>query len=138
MPYDGVRSYIGTFTLAAQNVVMTASGAVAIGTTSLTNIPTGEATYIASICGLVTATPSAFPAGVKPYIVTVNGTTTATATGATAFVQTTLSNASSVFNPPAAVSGNIAVLGLVATGTASATQTLAATTLLVGLGPQFL
>lgn len=137
MPYDGVRAYIGTFTLAAQNVVMTASGAIAIGTTSLTNIPTGEATFVASICGLVTATPSSFPAGVKPYIVTVNGTTTATTTGQTAFVQTTLSNAVSSFSPPAPVSGNIAVLGLVSTGTASATQTLAATTFLVGIGPQY-
>jgi hypothetical protein len=137
MPYDGVRPYIGTFTLAAQNVVMTASGAVAIGTTSLTNIPTGEATFLASICGLVTATPSAFPAGVKPYVVTVQGTTTATFTGATALVQTTLSNAASAFNPPVPLPGYIAVLGLVATGTASATQTLAATTLLVGIGPQY-
>lgn len=136
MGYNDSRAYVGTFTLAAQNVVMTASGAIAAGTTSVTNVPVGESTYLVSVSGVVTATPSSFPAGVKPYVVV--GTTTST--GATAFVQTTASSACSTFNPPVSlggVGGNIATIGLVATGTASATQTLGAITLIAGLSPQY-
>jgi len=136
MAYDDKRAYVGTFTLAAQNVVMTASGAIAPGTTSITNVPAGESTYLVSVCGVVTATPSAFPAGVRAYAVV--GTATSTGTGF--ITQTTASGFVCTFIPPVAlgsVGGNVATIGLVATGTASATQTLAATTLIAGFAPQF-
>jgi len=119
---------------------MTASGAIAPGTTSLVNIPVGNSTFLTSICGVVTATPAGFPAGVKPYVVIVNGTTTSSSTGQTSIIQTTASGFASAFIPPVAfgsAGSYIAQLGLVATGTASATQTLAATTFLVGVGPQY-
>jgi len=68
MSYDDRRSYLGTATLAAQNVVMTASNAVAPGTATTANFPIAEATFLCSIAGVLTATPSNFPAGVRPYV----------------------------------------------------------------------
>lgn len=134
MSYDGVRSYLGTSSLAAQNVVMTASGAIAPGTAVTGNIVVGEATFLVSITGVVTATPSSFPAGVKPYV--ISGTTTST--GALAIAQSSASGAVSTFNPPVALpASSFITVGLVATGTASATQTLGGTSLLLGVAPQF-
>jgi hypothetical protein len=134
MAYDSVRVYLGTSSLAAQNVVMTASGAIAPGTAVTGNIIVGEATFLCSITGFVTATPSSFPAGVKPYVIV--GTTTST--GQTAIAMSSASAAVSAFNPPVALPAASAItIGLVSTGTASATQTLGGMSLLIGVGPQF-
>lgn len=134
MSYDGVRSYLGTSSLAAQNVVMTASGAVAPGTAVTGVIVVGEPTFLVGITGFTTATPSAFPAGVKPYI--ISGTTTST--GNNAYAQSSASCAYSTFSPPIALPGNSSItVGLVATGTASATQTLGGTSFLLSVGPQY-
>jgi hypothetical protein len=134
MAYDGVRSYLGTSSLAAQNVVMTASGAIAPGTAVSGVIVVGEPTWLVGITGYVTATPSAFPAGVKPYVIV--GTTTST--GNNAYAQSSASCAYSTFNPPIALPGNSGItLGLVATGTANATQTLGGTSFLLSVAPQF-
>jgi hypothetical protein len=134
MAYDGVRSYLGTTSLAAQNVVMTASGAIAPGTAVSGVIVVGEATFLVGITGYVTATPGSFPAGVKPYVIV--GTTTST--GANAFAQSSASAALSSFNPPVALPAASGItIGLVATGTANATQTLGGTSFLLSVAPQF-
>lgn len=134
MAYNDQRSYFGTTSLAAQNVVMTASGAIAAGTASSANVLTGEATFLCSITGNVTATPSSFPAGVKPYVIIA----TTTYTGQNAYAQSSGSCAVSSFNPPVPLpAASLVSVGLVATGTASATQTLGATALLLGVGPQY-
>ena len=134
MAYDSIRSYLGTFTMAAQNAVSTASGAIVAGTATVVNIPIAEPTWLCSVAGVVTATPSSFPAGVKPFVVI--GTTTAT--GPTAIAQSSGSSAYSTFVPSVAIpSGSVITVGLVSTGTASATQTIGATTVVVGIGPQF-
>jgi len=113
---------------------MTASGAIAPGTAVTGNIVVGEATFLCSITGVVTATPASFPAGVKPYVIV--GTTTST--GQIAIAQSSASGAVSTFNPPVALpAASFITVGLVATGTASATQTLGGTSLLVGVNPQF-
>jgi len=132
MAYDAERSYTWG-TLAAQNVVMTASGAIAPGT-AVTIAPVAEATFLCSVAGAVTATPSSFPAGVKPYVIVGTSTTT----GATAIVQASGSGAVSTFVPSIALAaGTPFSIGLVATGTASATQTLGATSFIAGLAPQY-
>ena len=134
MAYDSVRGYLSTTSLAAQNVVMTASGQVAAGTASTAGVLTGEATFLCSITGYVTATPSSFPAGVKPYVII----STTTYTGQTAFAQSSGSAAVSAFNPPVPLpAASFFSVGLVATGTASATQTLGGVALLPAIGPQF-
>jgi hypothetical protein len=140
MAYNDVRSYLGTATLAAQNVVMTASGAVAPGTAVSGIFPVAEATFLCSIAGVVTATPSSFPAGVRPYAIV--GTTTSTGQVANAptgtFAQSSGSSAFATFIPSIALAaGSSFTIGLVAVGTASATQTLGATTLLPGVAPQY-
>ena len=140
MAYNDVRSYIGTATLAAQNVVMTASGAIAPGTAVTGIFPVAEATFLCSIAGVVTATPASFPAGVRPYAVI--GTTTSTGQIVTAptgtFAQSSGSSAFATFIPPVALgAGSAFTLGLVAVGTASATQTLGATTLVPCVAPQY-
>lgn len=134
MAYDSIRSYLGTSSLAAQNVVMTASGAVAPGTAVTGNIVVGEATFLCSITGYVTATPSSFPAGVKPYVIVG----TSTFTGQNAVAQSSASAVVSSFIPPVALPQASGItVGLVATGTASATQTLGGTSLLIGVAPQY-
>lgn len=134
MAYNDSRSYLGTSSLAAQNVVMTASGQVAAGTASTAGILTGEATFLCSITGYVTATPSSFPAGVKPYVI-VSATTY---TGLTAFAQSSGSASVSTFLPSVPLpAASFFAVGLVATGTASATQTLGGVALLPGLAPQY-
>jgi hypothetical protein len=134
MAYNDQRSYFGTTSLAAQNVVMTASGAIAAGTASSAIVLTGEATFLCSITGFVTATPGSFPAGVKPYVI-VGGSTF---TGQTAYAQSSASSAVSTFLPSVALAAASQVsVGLVATGTASATQTLGGIALLLGVGPQY-
>lgn len=138
--YNDFRSYLGTATLAAQNVVMTASGAVAPGTSVSPSFPVAEPTFLCSIAGVVTATPSSFPAGVRPYVIV--GTTTTTGNVANAptgtFAQSSNSSAFATFIPAVALAGGSSfTIGLVAVGTASATQTLGATTLIAGIGPQY-
>lgn len=132
MAYDGDRSYV-TSSLGAGNVVSTASGAIAASSTTVL-LPSAEATFIVSIGAVVTATPSSFPAGVKPYVVI--GTTTTT--GGTSIPQSSASSALNTFNPPLALTqAQPYTIGLVGTGTASATETAGAVTFLVGLAPQF-
>lgn len=140
MSYDGARSYIGTATLAAQNVVMTASGAVAPGTAVTGLFPVAEPTFLCSIGGVVSATPGSFPAGVRPYVIIGTATSTGTVSlGLTGtFAQSSGSGAFATFVPNLAIgAGGSFVVGLVAVGTASATQTLGATTLIAGVSPQF-
>lgn len=139
MAYDGVRSYLGTSSLAAQNVVMTASGAIAPGTAVATHF-SAEPTFICSIAGYVTAAASSFPAGVRYYVVVGTSTSTGLATPSPAgFVLQTASTASlSTFVPPVAVGGaTVFTVGLVSTGTASATQTLSAIQTVIGVAPQY-
>ena len=140
MAYDSIRPVLGTSSLAAQNVVMTASGAIAPGTTVTAVMLGADATFLCSIAGYVTATPANFPAGVRPYVIV--GTTTYTSTGiASAYLaQSSASSGLFTFSSPgvALSSAQAYTIGLVATGTASATQTLGATLLTVGAGPQFI
>lgn len=131
MAYDGDRSYISA-SIAAGNVVSTASGAVAASSTSVL-LPAAEATFIVSIGAVVTATPSNPPAGVKPYVVI--GTTTTT--GATSIAQSSASAAFISFSNLALTQGQPFTVGLVGTGTASATETAGAVNLTIGLAPQF-
>jgi hypothetical protein len=140
MSYNDTRVYVGTATLAAQNVVMTASGAIAPGTAVTGIFPVAEATFLCSITGVVTATPSSFPAGVRPYVIV--GTTTSTGQVSVAptstLAQSSGSSAFATFVPSIALAaGSSFTVGLVAVGTASATQTLGATTLIPVVAPQF-
>lgn len=146
MAYNDFRSYYSTATLAAQNVVMSASNAIAPGTATTAVFPVAEATYLCSIAGIVTATPSAFPKGVTPYAVIQNaaGVVQSTATGQVTTAPTgTLGQAANssafcTFVPSVALAAGFGIsIGLVATGTANATQTLGATTFIIGVAPQF-
>lgn len=135
MAYNDQRSYIGTGTLAAQNVVSTASGAIVVGTTSLTNLPTAEPTFLCSVAAMPT---SATTCGqVKPYAI-IGGSTYTGGPFLPAIV-TSGTGAFSTFIPSIAIAGGagIVTLGIVATGTASATQTLGALNVAVGVAPQF-
>lgn len=139
MAYDGERSYVGLNVLtllAAASVVCTASGQIVVSTTNLSNIPVGEPTFLVSISGICTATPSTPPAGIKPFVVVAGSTFT----GQNALSVTSGTGVVSTFNPPVAVSaagGGITTMGLVQTGTAVATQTAPATSFIFGLAPQF-
>lgn len=135
MAYDGERSYLSApITIAAQNAVSTASGAIVAGATLSALLAAAEATQIVSIVGVVTATPTTPPGGVKPFVVV--GTTTTT--GATAIPQSSASSALNTFTVPIALAAaGVFQIGLVCTGTANATETIGATNLWVGLAPQF-
>ena len=131
MAYDNVRSYIG-YNLAAQNVVATASGQV-VTNANAAYLPVAEATFVCSLAGVVTATPGSPPSTVKYAI--LSGTTTI---GTISPAQTAGSNAFSSFTPSVAVgSGGALTVSIIATGTASATETAGAINLVVGLGPQY-
>lgn len=135
MSYDDRRSYIGPATLAAQNIVSTASGAIVAGAT-VSLLPVAEASFITSVGGVASATPSTPPAGVKFFVLV--GTSTTTASMTIAYAQSSASSGFGTFVPAIAVAaGSAYSVGLVATGTASATETAAATTFIVGLAPQF-
>ena len=139
MAYNDFRCGFGTSSLAAQNVVMTASGAIAPGTAVSGVFLTAEPGWLCSIAGYVTATPSSFPAGVKFYVVVGTATSTglATSPGGT-LAQSSASSAFNTFIPPVALAAaQPFTVGLVATGTASATQTLAGTQLAAFGAPQF-
>jgi hypothetical protein len=135
MGYDGARAYIGPATLAAQNIVATASGQIVAGaTTSL--VPVAEASFIVSIAGVASATPTTPPGGVTFFVLV--GTSTTTSVMKTAYAQSSGSSGFGTFVPPVAVAqGSAFQVGIVSTGTASATETAAATTLIIGLAPQF-
>lgn len=134
MAYDNVRSYINS-SLAAQNIVATASGQIVAGGT-VALLPIAEATYICSVAGVASATPTAPPAGVTFFVLV--GTATSTSTMKVAYAQSSASSGYGTFIPPVAVAaGSAFSVGVVATGTASATETAAATTLIVGVAPQF-
>lgn len=139
MSYTDVRSYIGPFTLAAQNAICTASGQIiAGGTTQL--LPVSEATFLCSIAGVVSATPTTPPAGVKFFVVVGTNTTTGqiTPSPASTLAQSSASAAYNTFIPSVALAGGSAyTIGLVCTGTASATETIGASTVIVGVAPQF-
>jgi len=136
LSYDDKRAYVGapSAAIAAQNIVSTASGAIVAGGTLSALLPVAEASFICSVAAVVTATPSSPPAGVKPYILIGTNTTT----GATSFAQSSGSSGVCTFVPAVAVAaGSTFQIGLVATGTASATETAGAVNLVVGLGPQY-
>lgn len=138
MAYTDIRSYLGG-TIAAQNVVSTASGAIVAGATTLL-LAANEPTFICSVGGVVTATPTAPPAGVKFFVVVGTSTTTGAATPAPAstLAQSSGSGAYNTFIPSVALTGGQPfTVGLVSTGTASATETIGATTVNVGLSPQY-
>lgn len=131
MAYDGIRSYV-TCSAAAQNVVATASGQVVTGST-ITYLPVAEATFVVGIAAAVTATPTAPPSTVKYSI--LSGTTTV---GTVSPLQTAGSSAYATVTPGVAVAAGSALqLQVIATGTASATETAGAVQLAVALAPQF-
>lgn len=139
MAYNDVRSYIGTSSLAAQNGTFTASGAIAAGTAVATFF-TSEPTFICSVAGYVTAAASSFPGTVKFYVVVGTNTTTGqiTPSPAGAVLQTNSTASMNTFIPSVAIAGGtVFTVGMVATGTASATQTLSAIQMFVGVAPQF-
>ena len=131
MAYDNVRSYLDS-TIAAQNVIATASGQV-VTVASAAFYPIAEATFVCSIAGVITATPSNFPATCK-YAV-LSGTTTI---GSITPTQAVGSSAFATIVPPVAVAqAGVLTVSIVSTGTASATETAGAISLSVGLAPQF-
>lgn len=131
MAYNDDRAYY-SFNLAASNVVATASGQVVTNTNAL-YIPVGEASGIVSLAGVITATPSNPPSTVKYAL--LSGTTTI---GSIAPAQTAGSNAFATFTPPTYVgSGGALTISVIATGTASATETAGGINLIVGSAPQF-
>lgn len=131
MAYDGVRSYL-TYNLAAQNIIATASNHVVTDANTI-YIPVAEATFVCSLAGVITATPSNVAATVK-YAVLSGTTTIGTITPA----QTAGSSAFSTFVPPVAVgSGGALTISVIGTGTASATETTGAINLAVGIAPQY-
>lgn len=132
MSYDGERAYLGTFSLAAANVIGTASGQVVAATTTL-NCPIPEATFLCSIAAFVTATPTAPPAGVKPFI--VSGTTTTT--GSTALTVSSASFAQNTFIPNVSVASGALSIGLVQTSTVSGTMTAPGVLLVLSFAPQY-
>lgn len=139
MAYNDQRAYIGTASLAAQNAVFTASGAIAAGTTAAIFF-TSEPTYICSIAGYISSAASSFPSTVKFYVLVGTNTTTGqiTPSPAGAVLQTNSTASFNTFNPPVAVAGgSVFSVGMVATGTASATQTLSAIQIIAGVGPQY-
>lgn len=136
MAYNDQRVYIGTLSAAAQNIVSTASGAIVVGTGTLgSNIPTGEATFLCSITAL--ATSAAPTCGQMKSYAIISGSTY---TGGP-FIPTLASAAGGVstFIPSIAIGAGVGItaIGIVATGTASATQTAPAVVGLVGVAPQF-
>jgi hypothetical protein len=131
MAYNDLRAYTDSQP-AALNMICTGSSQVMTGTVN-TFMLTNEPTFIVSIAAGVTATPTGFPAGVKYYVVA--GTTTI---GSVSPTQAAGSGALSLINPPVAVgSATLLTSFVVATGTASATQTAGAVYLQVGMAPQF-
>jgi hypothetical protein len=139
MAYNDQRSYLSTSSLAAQNGTFTASGAIAAGT-SVATFWNSEPTYICSIASYVASAASSFPAGVVPYVVVGTTTTTGQVTqGATGFILQTSSKAAyCTFIPPVALAAATPfTVGLVGTGTASATQTFSAVQQIVGIAPQY-
>lgn len=131
MSYNDQRAYLNA-AVAAQNVVATASGQV-VTNANVQYFTVGEATYICSIAGVITATPSAPPSAVKYAI--LSGTTTL---GSITPGQTVGTGAFSTISPSVALgSGSVLTLSIVATGTASATETAGAIYLALGIGPQY-
>jgi hypothetical protein len=131
MGYTDDRSYINA-AVAAQNVVSTASAAV-VTSTNVQYFIAAEATFLCSIAGVITATPSSPPSTVKYAI--LSGTTTL---GSITPGQTVGTGAFSTVVPPVAISsGGILTLSIVSTGTASATETAGAIYIVLGLAPQF-
>jgi hypothetical protein len=140
MAYDNVRSYIGPIAIAAQNIIATASGQIVAGATVSAQIPIAEPTFLVSLAAVVGATPTTPPAGVKLFAVIGSGTSTGQATPAPAgtLAQATGSSAYNTFIPAVAIpGGSFITVGLVATGTASATETAGAISFIVGLAPQY-
>lgn len=134
MAYNDFRSYINS-SLAAQNIIATASGQIVAGGT-VALLPIAEATFICSVAGVATATPSAPPAGATFFVLV--GTNTTTSVMKAAYAQSSASSGYGTFIPPVSVAaGSAFSVGIVATGTASATETAAATTLIVGVAPQY-
>jgi len=135
MSYNDERSYIN-FTLAAQNIVSTASNAVVAGAT-VALLPIAEPTYICSVAGVATANVASLPAANGRFFVVV-GTNTTTGGLTVPYAQSSASSGMSTFIPPVfCAAGSAFTVGLICTGTASATESACATTGVVGLGPQY-
>lgn len=132
MAYNDFRSYLD-IQPGAQNVVATASGQV-VTVANASYIQSGtEPTFVCSLAGCVTATPSNPPATVKYAI--LNGTTTI---GSITIPQVVGSSANTTFTPPVAIAGGaVLTLSIVSTGTASATETAGASNICIGIAPQF-
>lgn len=133
MAYDGVRSYL-TGTLAAQNLIATASAQVITSTQNAIYIPISEPTTIVSIAGCVTAASSNL-GSTMTYQLYQTGTTSI---GSIAPVQTANAVGTTTLRPGIAVPGGTWLsFFIVGTGTASATETASAITFTIGVAPQF-
>lgn len=131
MSYNDQRAYIdGTF--GNQNVIATASTQV-VTNSNVIYLPVNEASFVCSICAVANASPSNAPSTVKYAVLT--GTTTI---GSVSPAQTAGSVAFTTISPPVAVgSGSALTISIIATGTASATETAAGVNIQCGLAPQF-
>ena len=143
MAYDGVRSYVNA-SLVAQNVVSTASGAIAT-TTTIGYVPVGEPSFLVSLAGCVSGAASSnlvSNAAVYPVVYNISGTTTTTTTGqACNFSAANLAAAKGAFGTMTTSlpvqSGLPVQLITLGTGTASATETVSALSIIVGFAPQY-
>jgi hypothetical protein len=146
MAYNDIRSYIGPINIAAQNVVSTASAAVA-QTTTTAYFPVAESTFLVSLAGCASGAASSnlvSNASLFALVYTTSGTTTATATSAALNFTAANQAAAPV---PSQVSTNIpsiaapagAVIAIITkgTGTASATETVSALNVIIGVAPQY-
>lgn len=134
MPYDGRVSYISGV-LAAQNVIHTASGHVATSTLNATVLPISEPTYLVSIALVNTLSSGSQPSGIK-YLLLQTNTTSLGQVAASAGTLNAVSTAT--FNPGVAIPGATWInFVVVATGTASATETASAVSFIIGVAPQF-
>jgi hypothetical protein len=146
MAYNDVRSYI-TVPVVAQNIVSTASAAVAT-TTTTGFVPVLEPSWLCSLaCAITVAPASKPPSAWSAYalVYTLTGTTTTTKT-TTAVVSTSGAVgglAYGTFTPNSyPIAGNVSNLCPInvifaGTGTASETETIGASQIVVGLAPQF-
>jgi hypothetical protein len=144
--YDGDRNYLVT-ALVAQNVVATASGAVATTTTTGVFPATAENTFLCSLAAVPSGAASSnlvANASIKALVYTVSGTTTSTTTSSAltlSAAQLAVAPApgnSIVFSSAIPVQAAYPILLITSgTGTASATETISALNVTAGCGPQF-
>lgn len=123
-------------TVAAQNIISTASNHVATSTLNAAVIPIAEATFLTSIAAVCTASSGTQgPVGLKAVIFQTNTTSLGQLVTST---ETLNQLSSATFNPPVAISANTWLnIRWVATGTASETNTASAHNFILGISPQF-